>query len=284
MSENFARAALRVAIVQLAHCHGYHSIQRSALDTLTDVAQRYLEALGYFSHQISELSGRTESNALDVMHALEDLRVDIDDLIEFSRLSDDIPFAKCIQPFPIPKKVRTFNRSSDSTTPSNIPSQYPPFPPLHTYMKTIASVDQTADEKEIQRIAKQHNQEAEEAYNRIISPLPQTISQHWGTIGTAPSSATATPIVRPTSSATLTASAISKTPGVSTSGPTPALPAHAHENPFLKGAAKRKRGEGSSAPNLLTSPRPLSAQLPSLLSPPTIAQLPSAESASQPHE
>jgi transcription initiation factor TFIID subunit 8 len=67
MSDDYARAAARVAAAQLTEAAGFDSAQRSSLEVLSDLLLRYIQELGSSSHAYAELAGRAESNALDVV-------------------------------------------------------------------------------------------------------------------------------------------------------------------------------------------------------------------------
>lgn len=69
MSDDYARAAARVAAAQLAEAAGFEAAQRSSLDVLADLLLRYTQELGAGSHAYAELAGRGESNELDVVRA-----------------------------------------------------------------------------------------------------------------------------------------------------------------------------------------------------------------------
>ncbi|XP_057794897.1 transcription initiation factor TFIID subunit 8-like [Salvia miltiorrhiza] len=51
----------------------YKGAERSALESLTDIATRYLKAVAKLSAESANSSGRTESNLFDIVAAIEDL-------------------------------------------------------------------------------------------------------------------------------------------------------------------------------------------------------------------
>merc|ERR1712129_377062 len=71
--EVFARNLARVSTTQLCEKAGFKSVNQSALASLSDIMIRYICDLGKAARFYTELSGRTESNASDVILALEDL-------------------------------------------------------------------------------------------------------------------------------------------------------------------------------------------------------------------
>lgn len=67
MADQYATAAARVAVSQLAEAAGFDAVHQSSVDTLADLLLRYINEVGSASHGYAELAGRTESNPLDVV-------------------------------------------------------------------------------------------------------------------------------------------------------------------------------------------------------------------------
>ncbi|KAK2999299.1 hypothetical protein RJ639_023217 [Escallonia herrerae] len=104
-------AVTRMAVAQICKSAGFKSSQRSALETLADVAARHLQALARSAASSAALAGRTDSNLLDIILALEDLHgllpgsstsrppyssPAIADVVRFVRVADEIPFPKAL--------------------------------------------------------------------------------------------------------------------------------------------------------------------------------------------
>ncbi|KAI5079754.1 hypothetical protein GOP47_0005233 [Adiantum capillus-veneris] len=151
--EKFPRAVATVAVAQICNSAGFHSIQRSALDILADIAIRYLCDVGKVSQLYANLSNRTESNALDAVAALEDISgascsephglasssVSVKELMRFVEYGDELPFAKPLPHFPASKtrKLAPSFTQIDETPPNpHIPSWLPVFPDPQTYTNT----------------------------------------------------------------------------------------------------------------------------------------------------
>jgi histone H3/H4 len=77
---DYSRALARVAVAQIAELAGFDAAHDSAVDILADLLQRYLANVCGAAHEYAELAGRTSSNALDTLLALEDLGVSPDEL------------------------------------------------------------------------------------------------------------------------------------------------------------------------------------------------------------
>ncbi|KAE9465102.1 hypothetical protein C3L33_03002, partial [Rhododendron williamsianum] len=139
----FAFAVTRIASAQICQSVGFTSARRSALDTLTDVAARYLRALARSAASAS--SGRTQSNLLDVVRALEDLAsvhgfrgawdpsrrplasATLTDLSSFVERTDEIPFAK---PLPRPPSPERAVFTAKWTGVLHVPRWLPAFPEM----------------------------------------------------------------------------------------------------------------------------------------------------------
>ncbi|CAL5325918.1 unnamed protein product [Camellia sinensis] len=63
----------KISVVQVCKSVGFQSFQQSALNTLSDVAVRYIRELGKNASFYKNLAGRTESNVFDIVQELEDL-------------------------------------------------------------------------------------------------------------------------------------------------------------------------------------------------------------------
>lgn len=155
--DEFPRAVAKTAVSQIGESAGFHSIQRSALEALADIAIRYLNDIGKASNYYANLAGRTESNALDVISALEDIVMGsagggfadihrpasssgtLKELMRFVQHGEEIPFAKPLPHFPISKRrtpAPSFSHLGENPPYSHIPSWLPAFPDPHTYRST----------------------------------------------------------------------------------------------------------------------------------------------------
>lgn len=69
MSDQYALAAAKVAVARLADATGFDALQSSSYSILSELTVRYIEEVGRLSHENTELAGRTEPNAMDVVGA-----------------------------------------------------------------------------------------------------------------------------------------------------------------------------------------------------------------------
>ncbi|KAK3037088.1 hypothetical protein RJ639_029930 [Escallonia herrerae] len=140
-------AVTRMAVAQICKSAGFKSSQRPSLETLADVAARYLQALARSAASSAALAGRTDSNLLDIILALEDLHgllpgsstsrapyssPAIADVVRFVRVADEIPFPK-----PLPRRdirpeesIFALNPRSVSGFPNHVPRWLPEIPKM----------------------------------------------------------------------------------------------------------------------------------------------------------
>ncbi|XP_010092658.2 uncharacterized protein LOC21389690 [Morus notabilis] len=71
---DFCFAVARIAVSQICQYVGFKSAQLSALDTLTVVATKYLQAIAKSSSAFAAAANRSDSNLFDLSNALRDLR------------------------------------------------------------------------------------------------------------------------------------------------------------------------------------------------------------------
>ncbi|XP_015882987.3 uncharacterized protein LOC107418804 [Ziziphus jujuba] len=69
----FAFAITRIAVSQICQSVGYRKTHLSALETLTDIATKYLRGIAASASSSAASSNRTQSNLFDIVQALHDL-------------------------------------------------------------------------------------------------------------------------------------------------------------------------------------------------------------------
>ncbi|XP_030944166.1 uncharacterized protein LOC115968801 [Quercus lobata] len=139
----FSFAIARIAVSQICQSVGYKATQLSALNALTVVATKYLEAIAKSASSLANTSNRTQSNLLDLtlaLHHLVTLHTStlfsisssggiIRELADFVSFHDEIPFAK---PIPRPQITSIPSRASSScscsSSFSHVPKWLPKFP------------------------------------------------------------------------------------------------------------------------------------------------------------
>ncbi|KAE8661357.1 LRR receptor-like serine/threonine-protein kinase RPK2 [Hibiscus syriacus] len=153
-SDDFALSIAKVAVAQVCESIGFQSFQHSALETLSDVAARYIYTLGKTANFNANLAGRLESNVFDVIQGLEELESGLGfagasdvnrclansgvvrDIVHFVGDAVDVPFAYDIPRFPVVKDRKgmgSFWEKGEEPHGEHIPSWLPAFPDPETY-------------------------------------------------------------------------------------------------------------------------------------------------------
>uniref|UniRef100_A0A7N1A698 Bromodomain associated domain-containing protein n=1 Tax=Kalanchoe fedtschenkoi TaxID=63787 RepID=A0A7N1A698_KALFE len=148
-SEEFGRAVVRIAVAQVCESGGYQAFQQSALETLSNVAVRYVESLGKGAEFHANLAGRTGCNIFDIVQSLEDFGAvhgfpgaseigrclassrTVKELIQYVSEAEEIPFAYDVPQFPIVrdrKLAPSFSQVEVEPPGCHIPSWLPAFP------------------------------------------------------------------------------------------------------------------------------------------------------------
>lgn len=150
----FSFAIAKIAVSQICQSVGFKATQPSALETLTQVATRYLQAIAKSSASSSAASSRSQSNIFDITNALHDLHLlqgfsgcsnihktnycplgssVLVELANFVNITVETPFFK---PIPSPENATQksmINRKSSSMSlppAPHVPNWLPKFPDL----------------------------------------------------------------------------------------------------------------------------------------------------------
>uniref|UniRef100_A0A1D1XYH9 Transcription initiation factor TFIID subunit 8 n=1 Tax=Anthurium amnicola TaxID=1678845 RepID=A0A1D1XYH9_9ARAE len=155
--DDFGRAISRIAVAQICESLGFHSIQHSALDALSDVVIRYICDLGRTSHFYANLAGRTCCSVFDILQGLEDLVSSqgftgasdlhrclvssgvVREITQYVSTADEVPFARPVPHFPMirePKLAPSIKQCGELSPGKHIPYWLPAFPDPHTYIHT----------------------------------------------------------------------------------------------------------------------------------------------------
>ncbi|KAI7842811.1 hypothetical protein COHA_003557 [Chlorella ohadii] len=173
MADHYAREAARIAGLALADSAGFDAVQTSCGEILADLLLRYVHEVGAASHHYAELAGRSETNAVDVAMALNDMGTSIGQLRDFMHNSSEVPFEHNISAFPLRKKSRpppSFYERGE-TAPDHIPPWLPAFPDRHTYQATPVYPGQEKDPQKRQQQLTEQRQLAETATVRLQARL-----------------------------------------------------------------------------------------------------------------
>lgn len=137
LSSAFIPAISTVAVAQICVSAGYDAAEPAALRSLSSIASLYLQTLARSASSIAASKGRTQSNILDLVRAIEDLTADhigfagasnpTRPLLESSILKDLRSFVRRVREVPFPKPIR--KEKGAALQASDRVSHVPPPPP-----------------------------------------------------------------------------------------------------------------------------------------------------------
>ncbi|XP_023538136.1 transcription initiation factor TFIID subunit 8-like [Cucurbita pepo subsp. pepo] len=168
--EDFPQALAKIAVAQICESEGFQTFQQSALETLADIAVRYVQNIGKTANFCANFAGRTECNVFDIIQALEDLgsiqgfagALDIEhclassstvkEIARYVAQAEEIPFAYAVPKFPVVKerKLRpTFLQIGEETPGKHIPSWLPALPDPETYIASPTVEEKVVEPQKI---------------------------------------------------------------------------------------------------------------------------------------
>ncbi|KAK4432463.1 Transcription initiation factor TFIID subunit [Sesamum alatum] len=176
---DFGRAISRIAVAQVCESIGFGGFNESALDSLADIAIRYICDLGKTSKFYANLAGRTECNVFDVVQGLDDIGMlqgfsgaseihtdcvvssgAIEEIKEYVEIAEEIPFAQPVPRFPVIRERRmipSFSQMGETPSLKHIPAWLPAFPDPHTYVRTPVWNERISDPRTDKiELARQH--------------------------------------------------------------------------------------------------------------------------------
>ncbi|PIN11168.1 putative bromodomain transcription factor [Handroanthus impetiginosus] len=176
---NFGRAISRIAVAQVCESIGFEGFKESALDSLADIAIRYICDLGKASRFYASVAGRTECNVFDIVQGLEDLGIPqgfsgaseihtdcvvssgaMREIRDYVETAEEIPFAQPVPQFPVrrePKRIPSFSQMGETPSFKHIPAWLPAFPDPHTYVRTPVWNERVSDPRTDKiELARQH--------------------------------------------------------------------------------------------------------------------------------
>ncbi|XP_028764917.1 transcription initiation factor TFIID subunit 8 [Neltuma alba] len=192
--DDFAQAIAKVAVGQVCESEGFHAIQRSSLETLSDIAVRYIQNVGKTARCHANLAGRTECNVFDIMQGLEDIGsaqgflgasvIDhcvgssgiVREIIQFVTETEPVPFAYAVPKFPVVKErvlTPSFLQIEEEPPAEHIPAWLPTFPDPQTYSWS-PTMDKRGTESYVSKLDLEREHSKGERY--LLNLQPQMVS------------------------------------------------------------------------------------------------------------
>lgn len=196
-SDEFGRAIAKIAVAQICERVGFESVNDSALESLADIAIRYVKDLGKAGKFYANLANRTECNVFDVIQSLEDSSSSIGfpggsevctnlvksssmkEIMEYVEAIEDLPFAQPVSSFPIVRDRRltpSFLQMGETPEFKHVPDWLPAFPDPHTYIHSPVwnerSSDPRSDKVELARQRRKAENSLLTLQKRLLSNSP----------------------------------------------------------------------------------------------------------------
>ncbi|KAL4592158.1 hypothetical protein LXL04_005144 [Taraxacum kok-saghyz] len=165
-ADEFGRAVAKVAVAQICERAGFQSVNDSALESLADIAIRYVRDLGKTAKFYANVANRTECNVFDVIQSLEDSGSSIGfpggsetctslsrstamkEIMEYVEAIEELPFAQPVPTFPVVRDRRltpSFLQMGETPESKHVPDWLPAFPDPHTYIHSAVWNERTSD-------------------------------------------------------------------------------------------------------------------------------------------
>ncbi|KAJ8654661.1 hypothetical protein O0I10_009712 [Lichtheimia ornata] len=178
------------AVSLLAKNCGFDSIQRSALHTLTETLEDYLENLLAKTHLYAELGNRTRPNYHDVIRSLEESGMQLPELGNYlNQHREDrvhIPLANQKSSIQTEEKYNFLssddeeeeNTEETTSLPEYAPSHMPKFPSRHSFRQTPVYIHRPDDPQRVRELNSQQSRVVEENLKRLMSAENQLLRRH----------------------------------------------------------------------------------------------------------
>ncbi|KAJ8682713.1 hypothetical protein QAD02_018505 [Eretmocerus hayati] len=158
----------------LSEC-GFESCERAAMETLTEMLQSLLRSIGESARNYCELSGRTEILMADIILALVNAGIKIDNLHKYgfrSKRSVLPPLQQQTQT----KQLNILQAGVKQPHPPHIPSHLPPLPDPHAYIRTPTHRQPVTEYEFIREKAADQKRDIERALTRFTAKTGKTHS------------------------------------------------------------------------------------------------------------
>uniref|UniRef100_A0A0A9Z8E4 Transcription initiation factor TFIID subunit 8 n=1 Tax=Lygus hesperus TaxID=30085 RepID=A0A0A9Z8E4_LYGHE len=169
------RKVLMNAISSILLEHGFDTAEPLVLETLTEMLSSFLFEIGKSSRSYSELAGRSEPLAGDVILTLVNLGLKTNELESYARrigktvISPPVPSVQ-------PKQLSILQAGSKAPHPSYIPNHLPVFPDPHAYIRTPTHKQPVTEYEAIREKSAIQKRDIERALNKFAARTSDTDS------------------------------------------------------------------------------------------------------------
>ncbi|KAL0120711.1 hypothetical protein PUN28_008406 [Cardiocondyla obscurior] len=158
----------------LVEC-GYDTCEKQVLESLSEMLQSFIVEIGASGRNYCELSGRTEPLIADVILALINMGIKIDN-IEAHAKRQNRSVLPALQQQTQSKQLNILQAGVKQSHPSHIPNYLPSFPDPHAYIRTPTHKQPVTEYEAIREKVATQKRDIERALTRFIAKTGETHS------------------------------------------------------------------------------------------------------------
>ncbi|XP_066586888.1 transcription initiation factor TFIID subunit 8 [Prorops nasuta] len=172
---NTRRKILNHVICSILMECGYDFCDKPALETLTEMLQSFIVEVGESARNYCELSGRTEPLIADVILALINMGIKLDNLENYGKRTNRTVLPQ-LQQQTQSKQLNILQAGVKQNHPPHIPNHLPAFPDPHAYIRTPTHKQPVTEYEAIREKAATQKRDIERALTRFIAKTGETHS------------------------------------------------------------------------------------------------------------
>ncbi|XP_011705617.1 PREDICTED: transcription initiation factor TFIID subunit 8 [Wasmannia auropunctata] len=158
----------------LVEC-GYEMCDKQVLETLTEMLQSFIVEIGASGRNYCELSGRTEPLIADVILALINMGMKLDNIETYAKRQNKT-ILPTLQQQTQAKQLNILQAGVKQGHPSHIPNYLPAFPDPHAYIRTPTHKQPVTEYEAIREKVAMQKRDIERALTRFIAKTGETHS------------------------------------------------------------------------------------------------------------
>ncbi|XP_070149511.1 transcription initiation factor TFIID subunit 8 [Polyergus mexicanus] len=172
---NTRRKILNQVICSILVECGYDTCEKQTLETLTEMLQSFIVETGASARNYCELSGRTEPLIADVILALINMGMKIDNIETYAKRQNRTVLP-ALQQQTQAKHLNILQAGVKQNHPSHIPNYLPSFPDPHAYIRTPTHKQPVTEYEAIREKVATQKRDIERALTRFIAKTGETHS------------------------------------------------------------------------------------------------------------
>ncbi|XP_033214900.1 transcription initiation factor TFIID subunit 8 [Belonocnema kinseyi] len=172
---NTRRKVLNRVICTLLVEAGFDSADKDAVETLTEMLQSFIVEMGQSSRNYCELAGRTEVLGADLILALINAGMRIDDISTYA-MRPTRTILPQLQQQTQTKQLNILQAGIKKNHPPHIPGHLPSFPDPHAYIRTATHKQPVTEYEAIREKASTQKRDIERALTKFVAKTGDTHS------------------------------------------------------------------------------------------------------------